>query len=321
MIEITLRVGSQNMNLADIRILLTRTCLAIERQDSYPRTMQQARGIGKARADALIKRLALSAHEADILTQTVDKEVIFRTTPRNALRKGLGELIRFRSARQRMRGDKLQATFIPASQWPEEWSRERHLTLLFKPAISPSQNSLEPAPHDFNGKRFENKYLIVDNFYNIFSQIDQYRSESLRGVRLIRHSDPFLWKGSHFNIEEEKEPNDIGRGPIPTHTAINASGALAAPTYDFLLDQLSSGQNPISEGEAIWLAISFPFSGDKIPQRRYVGPNGVNPDPCKVMQNAPRLCLQLARVPIVRSRDEPRTSDLIGQWMVIEKER
>jgi hypothetical protein len=162
--------------------------------------------------------------------------------------------------------------------------------------------------------------LALTNHFNDFPQIVKGRPESLRNIRFLRRNAPFLWKGSHLKIEEEKTPYDIGRGPIPTVTSIDATGDLAAPTYDFLSEQLHAGENLISEAETIWLAISFPFVGDKIPQQRDVGPGGVAPYPGLIIQSAPRLCLQLARVPIAKPWDEPPQPALFGQWMAIEHE-
>jgi hypothetical protein len=51
------------MNVADFRILLARIRLAMAGRDSL-RTMQEDRATAKALADALIKKLALSAQEA-----------------------------------------------------------------------------------------------------------------------------------------------------------------------------------------------------------------------------------------------------------------
>src|SRR5579862_1594677 len=124
------------MNVADLPILFARIRLAIAGKDSQPQTLREARGTGKALADALIKKLALSAQEAAILTEVVDTEVIFLSTPRDAARKGLAELICFRSARRKMKGSlELEVTFIPASQWLEEWRDERHLAIVFEPAM------------------------------------------------------------------------------------------------------------------------------------------------------------------------------------------
>jgi hypothetical protein len=309
------------MNVADFRILSARIRLAIEGKDSYPRTLKEARETGKALADALIKRLALSAQEADILTQVVDTEVIFGATPRDAVRKGLEELICFRSAQRKMKGSlELKVTFIPASQWLDEWRDERRLAIVFEPGMPPSSDSLETPSVEVQLQRFQPSSLVLTNHFNEFPQIVKDRPENLRHIRFRRQNAPFLWKGSHLEIEEEKTPYDSGRGPVPTHTSVDASGALAAPTYDFLSDQLRIGQNLISEGKTVWLAISFPFGGDKVPQRRDVGPNGVAPDPGLIKQNAPRLCLQLARVPIVKSWDQPPQPITLGQWMAIEHE-
>jgi hypothetical protein len=62
------------MNVADLRILFARIRLATAGKDSHPQTLKEARGTGKALADALIKSLALSAQEAAILTEVVDTE-------------------------------------------------------------------------------------------------------------------------------------------------------------------------------------------------------------------------------------------------------
>lgn len=309
------------MNVADFRILTARMRLAMKGKDSYPRTLKEARGTGKSLADALIRKLALSAQEAAILTQVVDTEVIFRTTPRDAVRKGLEELACFRSAQRKMKGSlELRVTFISASEWPEEWRDERRLAVVFEPGMPPSSDGLEPPSVDVRLQRFQPNALVLTDHFRDFPQIVGERSEKLRNIRFRRQNTPFLWKGSHFKIEEEKTPYDSGRGPIPTHTSIDASGALAAPTYDFLLDQLRAGQNLISEGRAIWLALSFPFVGNEIPQRRDVGPNGVAPNPGFIKQNSPRLCLQIAHVPIVKSRHEPPQPIMLGQWMAIEHE-
>jgi hypothetical protein len=273
-------LGRRRMNVGDFRLLLARTRLAMAGKDLHPRTLQEARETGKALADALIKKLALSTQEAAILTQVVDTEVIFLTTPRNAVRKGLEELICFRSARRKMKGSlELKVAFIPASQWLEEWRGERRLAIIFEPAMPPSSDSLEPPSVDVQPRGFQPNSLALTNLFNDFPQVVKGRPESLRHIRFLRRNVPFLWEGSHFKIAEEKTPYDSGRGPVPTSTSIDATGDLAAPTYDFLSNQLRAGENLISEGETIWLAISFPFAGDKIPQRRDVGPNGVVPDP------------------------------------------
>jgi hypothetical protein len=309
------------MNVADIRILLARMRLAVAGKDSHPQTLQQARETGKALADALVKKLALSAQEAAILTQVVDTEVIFLATPRDAVRKGLEELICFRSARRKMKGSlELEVSFVPASQWLEDWRDERRLAIVFEPAIAPSSDSLEPPSVDVQLRRFQPNCLALTNHFDDFPRIVKGRPESLRHIRFLRRNAPFLWKGSHLKIEEEKAPYGSGRGPVPTLTSIDATGALAAPTYDFLSNQLHAGKNLISEGETIWLAISFPFADDKIPQRRDVGPNGSVPDPGLIVQSAPRLCLQLARVPIARPWDELPQPALLEQWMAIERE-
>ncbi len=309
------------MNVADFRILLARIRLAIAGKGSQLRTLKEDRGSGKALADALIKKLALSAQEAAILTQVVDTEVIFLSTPHDAARKGLEELICFRSARRKMKGTlELKVTFIPPAQWLEEWRDERRLAIVFEPAMLPSPDGLKPPSVEVQSRRFKPDSLALTNRFNDFPQIVKGRPRGLRHIYFRRLSAPFLWKGSHFKIEEEKTPYDSGRGPVPTVTSIDATGALAAPTYDFLSEQLRAGENPISEGETIWLAISFPFVGDKIPQRRDVGPNGVIPDPNLIKQKAPRLCLQLARVPIAIPWDEPPQPALLGQWMTIEHE-
>ena len=313
-------LGRRRMNVADFRIQLARIRLAIAGKDSQPRTLQEARGTGKALADALIKKLALSAQEAAILSQVVDTEMIFLSTPRDAVRKGLEELICFRSARRKMKGSlELKTTFMPASQWLDEWKGERRLAIILEPAMPPSSDSLEPPSIEVQLRRFQPNYLALTNRFNNFPRIVKGRPESLRHIRFLRRNAPFLWKGSHFKIEEEKTPYDSGRGPVPTLTSIDATGDLAAPTYDFLSDQLRVGKNLISEGETIWLAISFPFAGDKTPRRRDVGPNGVVPDPGLIVQNAPRLGLQLARVPIAKPWDEPPQAVLLGQWMAIEQ--
>ena len=214
----------------------------------------------------------------------------------------------------------LKVTFIPASQWLEEWRDERRLAIVFEPAMPTSSDSLEPPSVEVRSRRFQPNSLALTNHFNDFPRIVKGRPESLRHIRLQRRNAPFLWKGNHFKIEEEKTPYDSGRGSVPTLTSIDATGALAAPTYDFLSDELRAGDNLISEGETIWLAISFPFVDDKIPRRRDVGPNGVVPDPALIIQDAPRLCLQLARVPIVKPWDEPPQPALLGQWMAIEHE-
>ena len=309
------------MNLADFRFLFARIRRAVKGEDSHPRTLKEDRETGKALADALIKRLALSAQEADILTQVVDTEVIFGATPRDAVRKGLEELRCFRSARRKMKGSlELKVTFIPASQWLDEWRDERRLAIVFEPGMPPSSEFLETPSVDVQLHRFQPSSLFLTDHFNAFPQIAKDRPKSLRYIRFRRHNAPFLWKGSHLEIEEEKTPYDSGRGPVPTHTSVDASGALAAPTYDFLSDQLRTSQNPIAAGKTTWLAISFPFGGDKFPQPREVGPNGIAPDPGLIKQNAPRLCLQLARVPIVQPWDQPPQPITLGQWMAVEHE-
>jgi hypothetical protein len=308
------------MNVADLRILLARLRLAIAGRDSLG-TMQEDRATAKALADALIKKLALSAQEAAILRQVADTEVIYANPPRDAVRAGLQELICFRSAERRTQGSlELKVTFKPASQWLEEWRDERRLAIVFEPAMPLSADELEPPSADMRLQRFQPSSLVLTSRFNDFPQLVKGRPESLRHIRFQRRNAPFLWKGSHFKIEEEKTPYDLGRGPIPTVTSIDANGDLAAPTYDFLSDQLRAGEKLISEGETMWLAISFPFVGDKIPQHRDVGPGGVVPDPGLIIQNAPRLCLQLARVPIAKPWDEPPQPALLGQWMAIEHE-
>jgi hypothetical protein len=307
------------MNVADLRILFARTRLAMAGKDSHLRTLQQDRETGKALADALIERLALSAQEAAILTEVVDTEVIFLATPRAAARKGLDELVSFRSAQRRMKGSlELKVTFIAASQWLQEWRQERRLAIVFEPGMPPSSDGLKTPSVEMQARRFQPNSLALTNHFNDFPRTVKGRPVSLRHIGFQKRSAPFLWKGSHFKIEEEKTPYDSGRGPVPTLTSIDASGALAAPTHDFLSDQLRAGENLISQAETLWLAISVPFGDDKIPQQRDVGPNGVVPDPALIIQNAPRLCLQLARVPIVKPWDETPRPVLLGQWMAIE---
>jgi hypothetical protein len=308
------------MNVADFRILLAGIRLAMAGRDSL-RTMQEDRATAKALADALIDKLALSVQEAAILRQVADTEVIYAKPPRDAVRKGLQELTCFRSARRRMKGSlELKVAVRPASEWLEEWRDERRLAIVFEPATPSSADELEPPSIEVQSQRFQPNTLALTNHFNDFPQIVKGRPEHLRNIRFSRRNAPFLWKGSHLKIEEEKTPYDIGRGPIPTVTSIDATGDLAAPTYDFLSEQLHAGENLISEAETIWLAISFPFVGDKIPQQRDVGPGGVAPYPGLIIQSAPRLCLQLARVPIAKPWDEPPQPALFGQWMAIEHE-
>lgn len=310
------------MNVADLRILVANIWLAIAVKGSQPLTFKEARGTGKALADSLTKWLALSAQEAAILTEVVDTEVIFLATPRAAARKGLDELVCFRSARRRMKGSlELEVDFIPASQWLEEWRDERRLAIVFEPRMPPSSESLKLPSIEVQAQRFQPSSLALTGRFNDFPRTLKGQPQSLRHIGFQRRNAPFLWKGSHFQIKEERTPYDSGRGPVPTLTSIDATGALAAPTYDFLSNQLRAGENLISDGETLWIAISFPFAGGKIPQRRDVGPNGVAPDPALIIQNAPRLCLQLARVPIVKPWDEPPQTALLGQWMAIERER
>ena len=308
------------MNVADVRLLFARLQLTIAGKGSL-RTMQEDRAEGKALADALIEKLALSAQEAAILRQVADTEVIHANPPRDAVRKGLAELICFRSAQRKMKGSlELKVTFIPASQWHDEWRDERRLAIVFEPAMPPSPENLSSPSIEVQVHRFQPDSLALTNHFDDFPRIVKGRPESLRHISFDRRNAPFLWKGSDFKIEEEKTPYDSGRGPIPTVTSIDATGVLAAPTYDFVSDQLGARKNPIAEGETLWLAISFPFVDGKIPQRREVGPNGVVPDPALIIQDAPRLCLQLARVPIVKPWDEPPRPVLLGQWMAIEHE-
>jgi hypothetical protein len=68
------------MNVADLRLLFARLQLTIAGKGSL-RTMQEDRAAGKALADALIEKLALSAQEAAILRQVADTEVIYANPP------------------------------------------------------------------------------------------------------------------------------------------------------------------------------------------------------------------------------------------------
>src|SRR6202035_5781860 len=96
-------MACRTMNVADVRLLFARLQLTIAGKGSL-RTMQEDRAEGKALADALIEKLALSAQEAAILRQVADTEVIHANPPRDAVRKGLAELICFRSAQRKMKG-------------------------------------------------------------------------------------------------------------------------------------------------------------------------------------------------------------------------
>ncbi|MEO9131650.1 MAG: hypothetical protein ABI240_10615 [Sphingomonas sp.] len=136
------------MNLGDLRIRTARMRLAVKGKDTYPRTMEEARETGKSLADALIKSLALSEQEASILTEVVDTALIYAlfcpTTPRAAIKKGLDDVLSFRSFQRRMKGsNELKVTFIPESHWLDEWSVERRLAIVFEPKMPPASNSLE----------------------------------------------------------------------------------------------------------------------------------------------------------------------------------
>lgn len=253
------------------------------------------------------------------MTEVVDTAVIYRTTPREAVKKGLNEVVSFRSFQRRMKGNtELSVNFIPESQWLDEWRFERRIAIVFEPTMAPGSNSLEMLPPDMRLSRLQSTSLILTEFSQHFPHV-AWNLDRLRNVRFTRHSYPFLWKGSGVKIEEERTPYDSGRGPMPTHTSVDAGGFLAAPTYDFLSDQLRTRQHLISTGETIWLALSFPFGSEKIPQPTNVGPNGVAPNPGLIEQNTPRLCLQLAHVPIVEPRHEAPKPTTLEQWMAIEQ--
>jgi len=232
---------------------------------------------------------------------------------------GLAELATYRAKVAVSGPDPIQTvTILDKAEWRAGWFNEPRLAILFEPDLGHSSPDGETLS---NTRRLSATFAAPRLVFtdgaaypptNPSSVEDQLFNVAFRSRR-----EPFLWKGSEVDVTESNGPLQYSMTTFSSHTAVSATGLLAAATYDFLCQVLEAHRPGPDSPERLWLTIGFPFDG-AIPRGRPVDPDDTVADPVRLHHQAHRLWLRLDRVAADPEVPDARRTELIGQWMAAE---